>query len=416
MTVGCGSIGKFSRTGTPNDAYITYWPPAQNGGHLRLAVKDLIDVKGAVTSCGSEYVFKNSPPAARDARCLAIARARNVEIVGKTNMSEFASAPSGLNRYFGTPKNPLTKRANLIPGGSSSGSAVAVASGSADVAFGTDTAGSVRVPAANCGVVGLKTTFGLVSLEGVHPVAPLGLDTVGPLGKDIAHTVEGMDLLQAGFAGKYRSAVASRSSGRSIRIGRLYLDGTDLKIDTAIDESLRRAGFVVVRLDDRFKAAWVQADSDGTAAAAAGDWMSFRDYLGKLGVTTRTKSVLTLGGVTYNTTFPAAMNRQAGWRRELRGVLAKVDFIALPTMQTLPPRVPPFLGSPLFESIALSAQNTAAVNFAGIPALAVPVPVNDKRIPLTSVQLVGPARSEAGLLNAGRLIEATRDKPTPGQG
>src|SRR5208282_4716619 len=123
-----------------------------------------------------EFLVRNSPPAATDADCLAIARKRNVRIVGKTNLSEFAVAPSGLNDYFGTPKNPFDKGHKLIPGGSSSGSAVAVATGSADVAFGTDTAGSIRVPAACCGIVGLKTTFGLISTKGVFPVEPKHLD------------------------------------------------------------------------------------------------------------------------------------------------------------------------------------------------------------------------------------------------
>jgi amidase len=113
-----------------------------------------------------------------------------VRIVGKTNLSEFAVAPSGLNDFFGTPKNPLSKRRKLIPGGSSSGSAVAIANGTADVAFGTDTAGSIRVPAACCGVVGLKTTFGLISTKGVFPIEPRHLDTVGTIGKDVAHVVE----------------------------------------------------------------------------------------------------------------------------------------------------------------------------------------------------------------------------------
>src|SRR4029434_9951199 len=102
----------------------------------------------------------------------------------------------------------------LIPGGSSSGSAVAVASGRADVAFGTDTAGSIRVPAGCCGVVGLKTTYGLVSLDGVFPIAPKHLDTVGPMARDVKGTVAGMDLLQRGFAGRYQQAVASNPSAK----------------------------------------------------------------------------------------------------------------------------------------------------------------------------------------------------------
>jgi hypothetical protein len=161
-------------------------------------------------------------PAEKDAPCLAIARQRNVHIVGKANLSEFAVAPSGFNEYFGTPASPLSSSAKLLPGGSSCGSAVAVASGMADVAFGTDTAGSIRVPAAWCGVVGLKTTHGLVPIEGVFPIEPEHLDTVGPMGKDIAHTVQGMDLLQNGlpalYAAAWRPNLRPKNSDRTLTL------------------------------------------------------------------------------------------------------------------------------------------------------------------------------------------------------
>src|ERR1041385_3686632 len=170
-------------------------------------------MKGVVTTAGSNFFLLTHQPAKADAACLAIARRRNVVIVGKTNMTEFAVAPSGMNEYFGTPRNPL--RSFLIPGGSSSGSAVAVANGEADVAFGTDTAGSIRVPAACCGIVGLKTTHGLVSIEGVHPIEAAHLDTVGPIARDIEGTVRGMDLLQGGFSGRYKQAVAAKPSAHS---------------------------------------------------------------------------------------------------------------------------------------------------------------------------------------------------------
>ena len=230
-------------------------------------------MKGTVTTAGSQFLAETSRPATRDAACLEIARERNVQIVGKTNLSELAVAPSGLNDYFGTPKNPITRKRRRIPGGSSSGSAVAVANDLADVAFGTDTTGSIRLPAACCGIVGLKTTYGLVSVKGVYPIES-HLDTVGPMAKDVAHTVVGMDLLERGFAAKYREAVAAHPSAKSIKIGRLYLTGTDPKIDQAVDAALAASGFQVVRLGDAFKANWVQAQKDGTTIAAAGAWIS----------------------------------------------------------------------------------------------------------------------------------------------
>jgi amidase len=109
----------------------------------------------------------------------------------------------------------LGSKSKLIPGGSSSGSAVAIAKGLADVAFGTDTAGSIRVPAACCGIVGLKTTFGLVALDGVFPVDPIHLDTVGPMGKNVGRLVQGMDLLQNGFAARYRAAITAKPSSEA---------------------------------------------------------------------------------------------------------------------------------------------------------------------------------------------------------
>jgi amidase len=411
----CAILQSRSARESRNRAFIVYWPPPKDSKRLRLAVKDLIDMKGIVTTAGSEYVARTNPPATSDAQCLAISRRRNVQFVGKTNLSEFAVAPSGINDFFGTPRSPLSKRTKIIPGGSSSGSAVAVASGTADVAFGTDTAGSIRVPAACCGIVGLKTTFGLVSLQGVFPIEPKHLDTVGPMAKDVAHGVDGMDLLQNGFAVRYRAAVAAKPLAKNIRIGRLYLGGTDPRIDKAIDDILARAGFRVVPLDQAFKAKWDQAKRDGDTVAASGAWISDGKFFDKLiGVSARTKAIIALGEFDYATSYRNALRRQAAWQQALRQVFKKVDFIALPTLQKLPPRIPPIGKSALleaqialFEAEMLGVQNTVAVNFAGNPALAIPIPLDDKIISATSVQLVGPRLSEAGLLNAGRLIEAS---------
>jgi Asp-tRNA(Asn)/Glu-tRNA(Gln) amidotransferase A subunit family amidase len=402
----CAMPQRPTTSASRDHVFIAYWPHQREHRHcLRLAVKDNIDVKGVVTTDGSEYVAKTSPPATKDAECLAIALERNVRIVGKTNLSEFAIAPSGLNEYFGTPEN-ASPRQNLIPGGSSSGSAVAIAEGMADVAFGTDTAGSVRVPAACIGIVGLKTTFGLVSLKGVLPIDPEHLDTVGPLAKDVDHVVEGMDLLQNGFAGRYRSAVAAKPFARKIRIGRLYLTGTDPKIDKAVDDALARGHFKVVTLDNALAAKWNQAKSDGDVLAAAGAWINYKKYVGKLGVGANTDAIIAFGEFEYTMNYRSALRRQVEWERALRQVFEKVDFIALPTLQTLPPAVPVFETMALLEARMLNLQNTAPVNFAGNPALAIPIPVNEKAAPITSLQLVGPRFSEAELLNAGRLVEA----------
>jgi amidase len=408
---GCAISERRSASGSHDHSCIVYWPHPENDRRLSLAIKDNIDMKGVVTTAGSEYVAKTSPPAASDAECLAIARQRKVEIVGKTNLSEFAVAPSGLNQYYGTPKNPFSKwRRWLIPGGSSSGSGAVVASGLVDVAFGTDTAGSIRVPAACCGIVGLKTTFGLVSLKGVLPVEPKYLDTVGPMAKDVDHVVQGMDLLQSGFAAQYRRAVAAKPLAKNIRIGRLYLSGTDPKIDKAVDDALAQGHFQVIALDNAFTAKWEQAKKDGDTVAAAGAWINYKKYFGKLGVSAKTEAIIALGEFEYTTNYRNALQRQAEWQYALSQVFKKVDFIALPTLQTLPPTIPLIGRIAFLEARVLGLQNTAAVNFAGNPALAIPIPISDQSVPVTSLQLVGPRLGEAELLNAGRLIEAERSQ------
>ncbi len=398
---GCSIVPRPAKL-SGNRAFIHYWPPNPESKRLRVAVKDNIDTKGVITTAGSEIFAVTHKPATRDAACLAIARQRNVQIVGKTNLSEFAVSPSGMNEYFGTAVNPL--RHNLIPGGSSSGNAVAVASGMADVAIGTDTAGSVRVPAACCGIVGLKTTFGLVPLQGAYPVEPKHLDTIGPMGKDIARTAEGMDLLENGFAAKYAAARAAKPTAGSIRVGRLKLKGTDRRIDQAIDAALARTGFQVVVLDENLIKQFEQAKTDGTTAASAGAWISNEKF--QLAVTARTQSVLRLGEINNATRYRGALSRRGAWQRALSKAFEKVDFIALPTLQKNPPELPLLnLRVGIREAQMLPLQNTAAVNLAGNPALALPVPLRGSKIRVTSLQLIGPRLSEAGLLNAGRLVE-----------
>ena len=167
-----------------------------NDTRPRLAVKDCIDVAGLPTTAGCPVVAEVAERAHTDAAVVASAREGGARIVGKASLTELCWSASGINHWAGTPLNPRDPR--RLPGGSSSGSAVAVATGEADVAFGTDTGGSVRVPAACCGVVGLKTTLGRISVKGVYPLAP-SLDTVGPLGADVAAVELGMRLVEPAF-------------------------------------------------------------------------------------------------------------------------------------------------------------------------------------------------------------------------
>ncbi len=136
------------------------------GGGPRVAVKDSIDIAGYPTRVAS-LAFAAAPPAVRNAAVVQALLDGGCKIVAKSNMHELAYGVTGINGYTGTPVNP--RYPDRIPGGSSSGSAVAVAAGLVDFAIGTDTGGSIRIPAACCGVYGLKPTYGRISRAGVHP-------------------------------------------------------------------------------------------------------------------------------------------------------------------------------------------------------------------------------------------------------
>lgn len=355
-------------------------PQARPKG-IRVAVKDCIDVAGVVTTAGSPAVAESARPAASDADCLAGARAVGARIVGKANLHELCFGSTGINPHYGTPVNPIDPR--RIPGGSSSGSAVAVATGQADVAFGTDTAGSIRNPAACCGVVGLKTTFGVVSLVGVRPLAP-SLDTVGVLGRTVHEVSVGATLLEP----RLTEGLLSPSN----RVARLRFPDTDPTIDAAIDSALIDAGIEMVDVD---VPGWGPAH-EATITVLFGEalmvneelWRNHRAQLGD-DVRERFSFAETVGPAELG----AARAQREPWRAELSEILGEYGILALPTMLDFPAR----LGV---------GPNPAAspVNLAGFPAIAVPVP-SGGLLP-ASVQLVAPDHHEPRLLATAALIEA----------
>ena len=148
-----------------------------------VTIKDLFDVAGEVTRAGSKVLAEEGKPAAKDAVVVRRLRAAGAVIVGKTNMSEFAFTAIGVNPHFGTPGNPADR--SRVPGGSSSGAAVAVADGMCEIAIGSDTGGSVRMPAALCGIVGFKPSRQRVSTQGAFPLS-YSYDSIGPLARSVA--------------------------------------------------------------------------------------------------------------------------------------------------------------------------------------------------------------------------------------
>lgn len=355
-----------------------------DGPGIRLAVKDLIDMEGVPTTAGCPAVAEAAAPASKDAACLAGARAAGARIVGRTNLNELAFGVSGLNPWFGTPRNPLDPA--LVPGGSSSGSAVAVATGEADVAYGTDTGGSIRIPSACCGTAGLKTTWGRVSVEGVRALAP-SLDTVGPMARDVQGLVTGMQLLEPGFV---------PASTVPARVGRLRLECHPLIAD-AIDRALGASGWELVDVD---LPEWAEANEACGQLLIAEAWATNRGLVehspDKLGTEVRER--LLSGRDVDPAAADNALATGEHWRRRLSALFEDVEFLATPTLAIFPP----ILGE---AGALLSPRSrcTLPVNLAGVPALALPV---RSSIPLpASLQLIGPAGSEEQLLAAGLVIE-----------
>ena len=368
--------------------FITRLAHPRDATGIRLAVKDLIDVEGVPTTAGSRALAETARPADADAACLAGARAAGAVIVGKANLHELAYGGAGVNEWFGTPVNPLDP--GLLPGGSSSGSAVAVADRDADVAYGSDTGGSVRIPAAFCGITGLKTTHGRVSLDRVWPLAP-SLDTVGPMARDVAGVVAGMTLLEPGF----------RLGGPGRRIGRVRPAGSgpDARIDAAIDDALARSGLDITEID---LPGWLAArETCGVLLdfeAAQSNRLLLDDPARRALIGPEVLARLTAAKDVTPEDADAARARQRDWREALHAAVVRAGgLLALPTVPFYPPPLtaPPGLHFTEF---------TNPVNLAGFPALALPVP-SGHSLP-ASLQLIGAPGSEELLLATGAVIEA----------
>ena len=357
------------------------------GDGPRLAVKDCIDIEGLPTTVGCQAIAEQASPAARDAAVVAAARRAGARIVGKTNLCELCWSASGVNPWSGTPVNPADPR--RLPGGSSSGSAVAVAAGEADVALGTDTGGSVRIPAACCGIAGLKTTWGRVPVDGVYPLAP-SLDTVGPLGLDVAAVELGMRLIEPGFT----------AGSCELSVGRIRPEvDVDPMTDTAVDAALAAAGLRVTDVAGfDFRAANgagnVLIDVEGYQANA-----HLIPRLDRLSPQMR-RNMTESAAITADQQDAASRARQ-GMRDWFAATLDRHPFLALPTLTG----APPLLGE---RGMSLTIL-TMPANLAGLPALVLPIPGPVRGGPAgppASLQLIGPPGGEEQLIALGRVVEA----------
>lgn len=368
------------------------WITRLEGPHkgYRVAVKDLLDIEGTITTAGCLAVARNAVPAAADAESLhGIREAESdgrASIVGKTNLHELAFGADGINPAFGTPLNPID--AQRIPGGSSSGSAVAVANHEADLGIGSDTGGSIRIPAACCGIVGLKTTWDRVGVRGCRPLAPF-LDTIGPLARTVAEVIVAMDMIEAGFV----EQVSAAGLQMNRRIGRVVgpLAEVDPAVQAAVDATLHRfRSECDVEIVDVELPGWEAAHAAGLTVLLGEAWRSNGDLLRGPGVGDDVAARLRLGEHLGTDELVLARARRTNIVEELSALMRtrRLDVLALATMPTL---------APLLGEVANSSLTalTRLANIAGSPALAMPAPVpGGARHPSTaqlpaSLQLIG---------------------------
>jgi len=391
-------------------------------GGIPIAVKDLADVAGEVTTAGSTALAA-AAPASADAAAVARLRAAGFVVVGRTNMTEFAFSGLGLNPHYGTPASPWDRSTRRIPGGSSSGSAVAVADGMAPAALGTDTGGSCRIPAAFCNIVGYKPTARRVPLDGIVPLSP-SLDSVGPL----ANTVDCAAIVDAILAGDtVPSAPADRPDGgltpSTLRIGVLrdfVLDDLDetvaARFDAAIS-ALSKAGVSVVEVafPELNELGHINRDG-GLAPAEALEW--HRRLIAERGdrYDQRVRRRIEGGSGASAVYYIEVMNHRRRLVDRFTEVAEGFDALVAPTVAIPPPPIDSFPpdGDPsdpddrYYSATNLKAlRNTSVGNFLDACAISLPLCPPEERAttPAVGVMLMGPAMSDRRLLRTAGAVE-----------
>ncbi|MFC6836048.1 Asp-tRNA(Asn)/Glu-tRNA(Gln) amidotransferase subunit GatA [Halomarina ordinaria] len=397
-----------------------------------VAVKDNISTEGVRTTCGSAMLEEYVPP--YDATVVERLKAAGATIVGKTNMDEFGMGSTTETSHFGPTENPVAP--GRVPGGSSGGSAAAVAAGEADLALGTDTGGSIRNPAAFCGVVGIKPTYGLVSRYGLVAYAN-SLEQIGPLAPTVEAAAELLEVIagvderdattrEAEAGGDYASAADGDVEGTTVGVPTELVTGVDEGVREAFEaalDDLRDKGAETVEVSlpsvERAVAAYYviatsEASSNlarfdgvryGVSGGYEGNWNEAFARAREEGFGEEVKRRILLGtyalSAGYHDKYYAKAQDARAWvAQDFDAALSEADVLASPTMP-----VPPFergesLDDPL--QMYLADVNTVPVNLANLPAVSVPAGETDG-LPV-GIQFVGPAFGEREIIRVGSAL------------
>jgi aspartyl-tRNA(Asn)/glutamyl-tRNA(Gln) amidotransferase subunit A len=368
---------------------------------IPVSVKDLLDVAGQVTTAGST-VLRDAPAATRDATVVARLRAAGAVIVGRTNMTEFAFSGLGINPHYGTPGNPADRE--RIPGGSSSGAGVGVADGMAVAAVGSDTGGSIRIPAAFCGLAGFKPSQARIPRDGVLPLST-SLDVIGPIAADIA----GCALMDAVMAGD-DPVVPAALPLAGMRFGvprQVVLDGMDETVSAAFDAACRRlseAGARVVEIDLPDLPRIPEANArGGLAAPEALHW--HRDLMANRGEGYDPRVALRIRGGERQSAadYVGLLELRAGLKAAIDAATAPWDALVMPTVPIVPPRLDVFAEDEAYRRLnALVLRNPSLWNFLDLPAVS--LPARSGGLP-AGLMLVGARGGDRRLLSLALAVE-----------
>lgn len=372
---------------------------------IPVSIKDLCDVAGVTTYAGSR-TLRNAPPAARDAPVVARLRAAGAVIVGTTNLTEFAVGGLGLNPHFGDCRNPYDRETGRVPGGSSAGAAVSVTDGMAAVGLGTDTAGSVRIPASLCGVVGFKPTKSRVPTDGVFPLSTT-LDSVGPL----APTVACCAVTDAIFANEY-PVVPDAIPLDGLRFGipdTLVIDDLEPAVQVAFDSALSTLSGAGARIEI-FKFPEL-AELGGVGRnrfpAMVEGYSIHRERLDSMidlmdpRISERLLGGLKISGPDYYD----ILEFRKGFIERATAITSRFDAVIMPTLPITAPPIADFHGSDerLRDPHVIIIRNTCVANL--LDRCALTIPCHEPDAAPVGFTLMGENMADKRIFGIGQSVE-----------
>jgi aspartyl-tRNA(Asn)/glutamyl-tRNA(Gln) amidotransferase subunit A len=338
-----------------------------------VSIKDLFDVAGEITRAGSKVLAEEGKPAAVDAVVVRRLRAAGAVLVGKTNMSEFAFTAIGVNPHFGTPGNPADR--SRVPGGSSSGAAVAVADGMCDIAIGSDTGGSVRMPAALCGIVGFKPSRQRVPTDGAFPLS-YSFDSIGPLARSVADCAKA-DAILAGD--DFSPLMPANLAGLRIGIVEgLPLENLDATVAAAFATAIDRLDHAGIRLT-REKVSLLddmaEVDAKGGIIGAEACAVH-RERIARRGgdIDGNVRARIERGCAIAAADYVNMVRERGRLIRAMDEVLQSLDVLAMPTIPIVAPSIAEVAEQKAFAARnAVVRRNTVIGNFFDLCAVSLPL-------------------------------------------